>query len=68
MPDLFTFSTDIIHFDCFDCTSSTSVLPECNFGVAPYLKSRDNMTERSGFWDTLLIRPGNHLNFDYIGR
>ena len=29
LPDLFTFSASIIPFDCFNCTSSTSVLPEC---------------------------------------
>ena len=32
--------------------------PECNFGVALYSKSRDNMTESGGFWDTLLILLG----------
>ena len=52
---MFTFSADIIHFGYFNWTSSTSVLPECNFGVAPYSKSPDNMTESGGLWDTLLI-------------
>ena len=56
--NLFTFSADVIKFDCFNCTSSTSALHGCDLELAPYLKSRDNMSLSDALWDTILILLG----------
>ena len=52
--NLFTFSADVIKFDCFNCTSSTSALYGCDLEMAPYLK----MSLSDALWDTILILLG----------
>ena len=61
--NLFTFSADVIKLDCFNCTSSTSALQGCDLEMAPYLKSRDNMTLSDALWDTILILLAYHNCF-----
>ena len=56
LHNLFKFSADVIHFDCFNYTSSTSVLRGCDMEMKPYLK---NMTWSDGWWDSILILPGS---------
>ena len=53
--NLFTFSADVIIFDCFNRTSNTSALHGCDLEMAPCLKSRGNMTLSDALWDTILI-------------
>ena len=56
--NLFTFSVDVMKVDCCNCTSSTSALHGCNLEMAPYSKSRGNMTLSDALSDTILILLG----------